>query len=226
MRLISEIFYRLNSMWVQALVFFCTKRDIRGRENVPRKGALIVVSNHMNNADPPVLEIAIPRNIKWLTKAEWFKTPVVGWMMRLAGMIPVKRFEADLHALREAQKLLDSGGCLGMFPEGTRSKGQGLKEGEPGSALIALRSGALVLPVALWGTENVKLPRDIIGRTSVCVHIGKPFRLEHGKKITREDVAEGTRKIMSAIAEMLPPEFRGAYASTATGQPSTETQKV
>jgi 1-acyl-sn-glycerol-3-phosphate acyltransferase len=225
MRLITEIFYRINSAWVQALVFLCTKRDIKGRENVPRKGALILVSNHMNNADPPVIEIAIPRNIKWLTKAEWFKTPVIGWMFRLAGMIPVKRFEADLHALRAAQKLLDGGGCLGMFPEGTRSKGQGLKEGEPGSALIALRSGAPVLPVALWGTEKVKLPRDMLGRTSVHIRIGKPFTLVAGKKISREDVAEGTRTIMTAIAEMLPEEFRGAYAST-QGEPSTERQKV
>jgi 1-acyl-sn-glycerol-3-phosphate acyltransferase len=115
-----------------------------------------------------------------------------------------------------------------MFPEGTRSKGQGLKEGEPGSALIALRSGALVQPIALWGTENVKLPRDIIGRTSVHVRFGKPFRLvaANPKKVGRDEIVEGTRKIMTAIAEMLPSEFRGAYGDTAAPQPSTETQKV
>jgi 1-acyl-sn-glycerol-3-phosphate acyltransferase len=215
MSLINEIFYRINSAWVQALVFLCTKRDIKGRENVPREGPLIVVSNHMNNADPPVLEIAIPRNVRWLTKAEWFKTPVIGWLFKLAGMIPVKRFEADLHALREAQKLLDRGGCLGMFPEGTRSKGKGLKTGEPGSALIALRSGAPILPIALWGTENVRLPRDIFGRTRVHMRIGKPFVLRpaNPKKVTREDIAAGTHQIMATIAEMLPEKFRGVYAS-------------
>ena len=56
MSLLNQIFYRFNSAWVQALVWLCTKRDIKGRENVPRKGGLIVVSNHMNNADPPVID--------------------------------------------------------------------------------------------------------------------------------------------------------------------------
>jgi 1-acyl-sn-glycerol-3-phosphate acyltransferase len=216
MRLVSDIFYRINSIWIHTLVFFCTKRDIRGKENVPREGALIVVSNHMNNADPPVLEYAVPRDIRWLTKAEWFKTPVIGWMLRLAGMIPVRRFEADLHALREAQKLLDRGACLGMFPEGHRSHGKGLQQGEPGSALIALRSGAPLQPVAIWGTEHVKLPRDIIGRTTVHVHFGKPFRLEaaNRKRVSREEIVAGTRAIMTAIAEMLPEEFRGAYGGS------------
>ena len=222
MQVISDLFYRVNSAWVQFLVFFATRRDTQGKDNVPRKGPLIVVSNHLNNADPPVLEHAVRRDIHWLTKAEWFKTPVIGWMFRLAGMIPVRRFEADLHALREAQKLLDRGGCLGMFPEGTRSKTGALKEGEPGSALIALRSGAPIVPVAIWGTEKVHLPRDIIGRTSVHVHVGKPFTLTAGKKITREDVAEGTRKIMMAIAEMLPPQYRGVYGDTPAPAPPQE----
>ncbi len=217
----NEFFYRLNSGWVHILVFFCTKRDIKGKNNVPKTGPVIVVSNHMNNADPPVLDYAVRRNISWLTKAEWFKTPVIGWLFKVSGMIPVKRFDADLHALREAQRLLDEGGCLGMFPEGTRSHGKGLKEGEPGSALIALRSGAPVVPIALWGTEHVKLPRDMLKRTTVHVRLGKPFKLEAGKKITRADVAEGTRKIMTAIAEMLPEEFRGAY-----GQATVERQAV
>ena len=149
-------------------------------------------------------------------------------MFRLAGMIPVRRFEADLHALREAQKLLDSGGCLGMFPEGHRSHGEGLQQGEPGSALIALRSGAPVVPVALWGTEHVKLPLDMFRRhTSVHVRVGKPFTITPaGKKITREDVAEGTRTIMTAIAAMLPPEFRGVYADASPAPAPQQQQAV
>ena len=210
---LCSVFYYLNLAWVRLLLLFVSSRDIQGREKVPRNGALIVVCNHLNNADPPVLTDAIPRQVAWLTKAEWFSTPVVGWALRLAGMIPVRRFEADLTALRRTQDLLKAGGCLGMFPEGTRSHGAGLKEGEPGSALIALRSGATVQPVAIWGTEGVKLPRDLLRRTRVHVRFGDPLRLTRSGRITRTDVETGTTRIMTSIAEMLPNELRGTYSN-------------
>ena len=73
MRWVTEFVYRVNSAWVHVLVFLATKRDIRGKENVPKSGPVIIVSNHLNNADPPVLDYAVRRNISWLTKAEWFK---------------------------------------------------------------------------------------------------------------------------------------------------------
>jgi 1-acyl-sn-glycerol-3-phosphate acyltransferase len=207
------VFYYGNLAWVRLVLLVVSSQDIQGRENVPRKGPLILASNHLNNADPPVLTDAMPRRIAWLTKAEWFSTPVIGWMMSLAGMIPVRRFDADLKALRRAQDLLKEGGCLGMFPEGTRSHGEGLKAGEQGSALIALRTGALVQPVAIWGTEHVKLPRDFLRRTRVHVRFGEPFQLLAGKRIGREEVEAGTRRIMTAIAGMLPEELRGEYGS-------------
>lgn len=208
---LQSVFYYVNLTWVRLILFFASSRDIRGRERVPRKGGLILVCNHLNNADPPVLTHATPRKIAWLTKAEWFSTPVVGAMLRIAGMIPVRRFDADLTALRRAQALLEMGGCLGMFPEGTRSHGAGLKEGEPGTALLALRSGATVQPVAIWGTEHVKLPRDLLRRTRVHVRFGEPFALARPKRVRREDVDTETRRIMMAIAELLPPALRGAY---------------
>ena len=176
----TSAFYQVNIAWVRALLWAVSSRDVRGLENVPRKGPLILASNHLNNADPPVLGATTPREISWLTKAEWFKTPLIGWMFKMGGMIPVRRFEADLGALREAQEMLQAGGCLGMFPEGTRSKTAELQRGEPGSALIALRTGAPVQPVALWGTEKVRLPRDLAGsHAGACavreaVHAGAP----------------------------------------------------
>jgi 1-acyl-sn-glycerol-3-phosphate acyltransferase len=218
----QALVYYVNLTWVRLILFVVSSRDIKGRERVPRKGGLILVCNHLNNADPPVLTHATPRKISWLTKTEWFSTPIVGPLMRLAGMIPVRRFAADLVALRRAQELLASGGCLGMFPEGTRSHGAGLKAGEPGSALIALRSGAAVQPVAIWGTENVKLPRDLLRRTRVHVRFGESFALARPKRIARGDIETATHRIMMAIAEMLPPELRGVYgdptAALATGE--------
>jgi 1-acyl-sn-glycerol-3-phosphate acyltransferase len=151
-----------------------------------------------------------------MTKAEWFKTPIIGPMLRLGGMIPVRRFEADLQALRRAQSLLRDGGVLAMFPEGTRGGDKGLRAGEPGTALIALRTNTQIVPIAIWGTEHVKLPRDIFRRTRVHIRFGLPFRLEAPKRITRDDVARGTETIMREIAALLPERYRGVYNDAPT----------
>jgi 1-acyl-sn-glycerol-3-phosphate acyltransferase len=208
---LSGVWYYLNLAWVKFLLFFITTREITGLENVPKRGAVIVVSNHLNNADPPILTASIPRRLFWLTKIEWFSTPVVGRMFSMAKMIPVRRFEADLKALRMCEKITKQGHALGMFPEGHRSDTGGLITAEPGTALIALRTGAPVLPVAIWGTEKVKLPRDLIGRTHAHIRIGKPFRLARKEKVTREEIAGATDTIMKAIAALLPEKYRGVY---------------
>ena len=210
-RLLGHIFYYLNLFWVRALLMLITSRDVQGRENVPREGALIVASNHLSNGDPPILTVAVPRRIAWMTKAEWFKTPVIGPLFRWGGMIPVRRFEADLQALRQAQRPLRDGGALAMFPEGTRGGDKGLRAGEPGTALIALRTSTQIVPIAIWGTEHVKLPRDFFRRTRAHVRFGKPFTLEASGRITRDDVARGTETIMREIAALLPERYRGVY---------------
>ena len=204
-------FYYLNLLWTRALLMLITSRDIQGRENVPRKGALIVASNHLSNGDPPIITAAVPRQIAWMTKAEWFKTPIIGPLFRLGGMIPVRRFEADLRALRHAQRLMREGGVLAMFPEGTRGGDMGLRAGELGTALIALRTGTQIVPIAIWGTEHVKLPRDFFRRTRAHVRFGKPFTLEASRRVTRDDVTRGTETIMREIAALLPQSYRGAY---------------
>jgi 1-acyl-sn-glycerol-3-phosphate acyltransferase len=212
-RLLQSIYYWANIAWMRLLLFFDTSREVKGKENVPRTGPLILVSNHLNNADPPIISSVTPRQISFLTKQEWFKTPIVGTMFKMGGMIPVRRFAADLHALREAQKLLQDGGCLGMFPEGTRSRDGVMHQGEPGTALVALRTGAPIQPVAIWGTESVKLPKDmLLKRTKVHVRYGKPFTLPRPQRISREDVDHGTETIMKTIAALLPEKYRGFYA--------------
>lgn len=215
-RLAVRIFYYLNLSWTRALLMLITSRDIQGHENVPRKGALIVASNHLSNGDPPIITAAVPRQIAWMTKAEWFKTPIIGPLFRLGGMIPVRRFEADLQALRHAQRLLRDGGVLAMFPEGTRGGDEGLRAGEPGTALIALRTNTAIVPIAIWGTEHVKLPRDFFRRTRAHVRFGKPFTLESSGRITRDNVARGTETIMREIAALLPERYRGLYKNAPT----------
>jgi 1-acyl-sn-glycerol-3-phosphate acyltransferase len=210
---VITFFYWLNvKTWVSALRLVTVSLTFKDKERIPRNGALIVVSNHLNNADPLVLTAILPRRIVWMTKKEWFDTPVVGSLFHLFGLIPVRRYEADLKALRRAQQALEKGQVLGMFPEGTRSKTATLAEGEPGTAVIALRTGVPVLPVAIWGTENISLPRDFFRRHKFSVQVGEAFRLETTGRLTKERVASATREIMERVADLLPEKYRGVYA--------------
>lgn len=218
---LATFFYWLNiRTWASLLMLISVRLHTEGTENIPRHGPLIFTSNHLNNADSLALTAMFPRRIVWMVKREWFSTPVVGWMFRLFGLIPVRRFEADLTALRKAQRALDRGSVLGMFPEGTRSQTATLAQGEPGTAVIALRTGAQVLPVAIWGTENMKLPRDFFRRNSIYVSFGRPFRLPEAKRLNKQAAESGTREIMRRIAELLPDKYQGVYADALASLPT------
>jgi 1-acyl-sn-glycerol-3-phosphate acyltransferase len=210
----SFLYWACVRTWAWVLFRALSRPTIKGRERVPREGAFILVSNHLNNADPPVLTNVIPRRIYWMAKKELFDNPILGIPFRFFGFISVRRFEADLSALRKSQETLARGDVLGMFPEGTRSKTGVLKEAEPGTAVLALRTGAPILPVAIWGTENFSVPRDLLKRTPVNVRIGQPFQLVRTKRLDKQQVANGTREIMERIAALLPEERRGIYAGS------------
>ncbi len=211
--LFHTVYYWVNvKTWVRLITFLVIKRDIKGREGIPRKGALILASNHLNLGDPSLLTAVMPRRVVWMTKQELFDIPVFGILYHLFGCIPVRRFHADLRALRRSQEALRRGLLLGMFPEGTRSGESGLGRGEPGTALIALRTNTPIMPVAIWGTEDIKLPRDFFRRTEVHIIFGEPFYLPRPQRLTKEAVEEGTDLIMSRIAQLLPQRYRGIYA--------------
>ena len=212
--LFHAVFYWVNiRSWASALIWLVTRRDVKGRDRIPRKGALILASNHLNLADPPILSVMMPRRVVWMSKQELFDIPVFGLLYNLFGCIPVRRFQADLRALRRSQEALQRGLALGMFPEGTRSGESGLGRGEPGTALLAMRTDTPVMPVAIWGTEGVRLPRAFLPPwTSVHVVFGEPFCLPKPQRLTKEAVEEGADLIMRRIAELLPERYRGAYA--------------
>lgn len=198
--------------WIRLVVALASRGTVEGLDNVPKKGPCILVSNHMNIAEPPFISSYFPRRIVWMAKKELFQTPVLNLMYILSGQIPVKRFEADMKALRLARRALRRGHVLGMFPEGTRSRDHRLHRAEPGTALIALRSGVPIVPCAVWGTENFKIPRDFFRTTHVSMRIGKPFNLPQTKKATKKEIEDGSKEIMRHIAELLPAEYRGEYA--------------
>jgi 1-acyl-sn-glycerol-3-phosphate acyltransferase len=214
--MLTVAFYWLAVSFFRVCVFIWSRREVLGLQNVPRHGPAILASNHLNLADPPLLASLVPRRTIFMAKLELWSTPVVGWMYGLGGCIPVRRFEADVGALRRAEKVLREGHVLVMFPEGTRSRHPGLGKGHPGTAVIALRSGVPIVPVGVSGTEVVSLPGCFLRRTRVRVAFGQPFTLPRGERLTTELAEQGTERIMKEIAALLPEAYRGAYAGTTT----------
>jgi 1-acyl-sn-glycerol-3-phosphate acyltransferase len=202
---------------------------VTGTEHVPLDGPLIVVSNHLSNADPPILIVAFPRPLFFMGKAELFRNPILAWVVRKFGGFPVERGSADRAALRHALKVLDQEIALGIFPEGGRSKTGAMRPGLPGVGLLALQSGAPILPVALTGTEVYPVNGDWPLRRppgiprGVGVRFGEPFtvpRQVDGKRVTAD---EATRLIMTRVAELLPEPYRGVYSSSESTSSSDAT---
>ncbi len=197
---------------------YARKFEVVGRENVPLEGPVIIASNHLNNADPPAVSLALPRFPMFMAKREMIGWPILGAAFRIFGAFPVRRGGADLSAIRTASEVVNAGKMLVMFPEGTRSRTGGLTKGHPGTALIALRTGAPIVPVAVTGTRKIPWPWIFIKPLSiphVRVTLGEPFTLPPVEKIGGEAAAEATKVIMGKIAELLPPEYRGVYGDTA-----------
>lgn len=156
------------------LLFYRFK--VEGLENVPVQGGLIVVSNHCSNADPPVLDVAIwkVRKVRYLAKKELFSVPLLGAFLTSAGEVPLDRGKSggDLRALRVAMAVLEQGGCLGVFPEGTRSRDGSTGRPKLGVSLLAAKTGAQVLPAYISGTGRLPFVRQ------VSVTVGKPFSFQ------------------------------------------------
>ncbi len=200
-------------------IFFAIFLDVQvvGQQLVPKSGQLIIASNHLSWVDVPLIPAYLKRRVVYMAKEEAFKARG-GWFIRFLGAFPVRRGEADRQSLRAAEDQLKSGLILCIFPEGTRSKIHTLGQAHAGMGMIALRSGAPVLPVAIWGSENSFKKF----RPRIHVVFGKPMTLTpKGKKITREDIDAATEQVMLQITSMLPPRYRGVYAEKLVGSEST-----
>ena len=204
-------FYYVGRLITRMLLALFTRWQVNGRENLPREGPLLVVANHVNAADPPILCVSLSRKVLVMAKEELFRSKFVGYFIRGFGSFPVYRGRLDMKALRRAEQLLAQGFALVMFPEGQRSHSGQLQPAFPGSALIAVRSCVPILPVGIIGTKQLR-GMGWLRRPRITVNIGQPFNLTPpNSKPTRTELAGCTKLIMEHIAELLPPEYRGNY---------------
>jgi 1-acyl-sn-glycerol-3-phosphate acyltransferase len=184
---------------------------VEGDEHIPRTGPFILVSNHCSNLDPEILGWAVgyrtKRLIHFMAKAEMRSWPVLGWLASQSGVVFVRRGEGDRAAQRFLLEALAAGRPIALFPEGTRSRDGRMKAGKPGAALLAMRSGAPLLPVGIAGTHRMFPGRSRFPHaTRVVVRIGQPFTLPHepAGRLDRAALVAGTEVIMAAIADLLP----------------------
>lgn len=192
---------------------------VEGTERIPREGPFILVANHSSNLDPLILGWAIgkrtDRLIHFMAKAEMRRWPLLGWLASQSGVYFVRRGEGDRAAQRVSLEALADGRPIALHPEGTRSRDGRLKAAKPGAALLAMRSGAPLLPVGIAGTHRIfpggsRFPHP----TRIVIRIGEPFTLPHvpAGRLDRDALAAGTELIMGEIEALLPAEQRRALS--------------
>ncbi|MBC7325589.1 MAG: 1-acyl-sn-glycerol-3-phosphate acyltransferase [Moorella sp. (in: Bacteria)] len=178
------------------LRFFC-RWEVLGRENFPREGPVIVVANHISYLDPVAVGVASPRTVRFMATEELFHIPVLKWIIRGLYAFPVRRGRSDRMALKAALEILHNGQVLGMFPEGTRSREGRLLPFQHGAAILSLKTGAPLLPVALINTNRAWRG------SRVKVVFGSPIKVVRRGPGTPQQVEELTAAARQEIAKML-----------------------
>lgn len=189
--------------------------EIRGQENVPLKGGMIISSNHIGILDIVMVYFAIDRTDLFIPVAEkWEKIGWIRWLGKQLNFLFVDRFNPDLKALRKMIALMEEGKCLVIAPEGTRSRVGSLIEGKPGVAYLAARSGFPVVPVAITGTEDKVILGNVkkLRKSNVTLTGGKPFVIPPLPKRNRDEALKNyIDEIMCQMAALLPERYRGVY---------------
>ena len=214
--------------------------QLEGKEKLPRDRGYIVISNHLTELDP--VTVAYPVFVtgtlpRFLAKESLFRAPGLGWMLRTLAHIPVARGSVDARkSLETAQNVVDGGGAVIIYPEGTLSKDPDgwPMAGRTGAARLALATGAPVIPIAHWGDQDFLPPHSkpsILPRKKVRVKVGDPLDFSHivqsepGKKYTRSELVELTNFMLDAVTELLE-DIRGEKAPEGRFNPATGQREI
>ncbi len=196
------IVYKIVRALVKAYLKVFNSWVIEGKENIPLNGPAILTANHSSNWDPPAVGCSIDRVVHFMAKEELFKIPLIGKIFNFLECFPVKRDSVDRSALRKSFAYLEQGEILGIFPEGRRNDAQELLPFQQGMALIAIKAGVPIIPIALSGTRTT-FPATVRGK--LVVKIGKPMYYPelYKRKVKSEEIEKVTAEVKGEIRKML-----------------------
>lgn len=181
------------------IFFFFIRVKVYGAEKMPKSGGLVVAANHESMLDMFMIGYRVPRYLKWMAKEELFKNKFFAKIITACGAYPVKRHSRDISAARTTFELLEKGEAVGIFPQGTRSRGNGTNnKAKHGVAKFAIEAGAPVQPVAIWGKIR------LFGK--VYVRFGDPIVLPapgENEKYTKEDYSNMAQEILDTIYSLM-----------------------
>ncbi len=228
--------FRLLAALLLPFMYFVARYRVEGEENLPQHGAFVLSPNHYSEIDPVVVGVFVwrlGRAPRYLAKASLFTVPVVGWLLRTSGQVPVQRagMARGHDPLAAANKLASEGHAVIIYPEGSLTRDPELwpMRGKSGAVRMALEAGVPLIPMAQWGTQAV-LPRygkriSLFPRKTIRAKIGAPLDLSafEGRKLDSALLNEATALLMKAIAGLLS-ELRGEPAPEVLWDPSQHNQ--
>lgn len=200
---------------IRFLIRTLTVTEYQGTEHIPLSGGAIFATNHMSRLDIPVLFVnPVRTDVTALVADKYKRYSFFKWFNQTAGGIWLDRDKADFTAFRVAADVLKSGRPLGIAPEGTRSTTQQLLEGKSGTVLLAVRTGAPIVPVGIAGSESAMKKLVSFRRPHMIARFGPPFVVPPLSRENRdEELKLATEEVMCRIAALLPEQYWGFYAN-------------
>lgn len=204
----------ITNLIIRFLLIFICRVDKKALLSVPKQGPAILIGNHVNFLDAPIAySYLFPRDIISLVKEETFNNPLLKFLFKTWGSIPIKRATADFEAINNAIDVLNEGKFLAIAPEGTRTKDGRLIQAHTGIVIIALKSKVPIIPIVQYGGEKFLDNIKKLQRTKITMQVGKPFIVytstNHPGKEERQQI---TNEIMYQLALLMPEEYRGHYS--------------
>ena len=199
----QQLIYELVSkLFVFPIYKFVFKGHLIGKENIPQKDSFIMVSNHGSLLDPPLLGHALRRNISFMAKAELFKIPFLGFVIKACGAYPVKRGIADKNTIKIACKKLSNNNCIGIFIDGTRQKNGRVNKPKQGAALLAYKNQTILLPVAIVNSNRlIRFKFGIPLFSKIVIKVGKP--VQPPESSSRDDLSAVTTHLQDRINNLI-----------------------
>ena len=200
---LQKLIYELVSkLFVFPIYKFVFKGHLIGRDNIPQKDSFIMVSNHGSLLDPPLLGHALGRNISFMAKAELFKIPFLGFIIKACGAYPVKRGIADKTTIKIACEKLSNNNSIGIFIDGTRQKNGRVNKPKQGAALLAFKNQKLLLPVAIVNSHRLIRFKFFFPLFSkIVIKVGKP--VQPPQSSSRDDLNSVTMHLQDKINNLI-----------------------